>query len=572
MLRKKNKNMEKKPMRRRAPVALALAFAMVFTLVLSDCVQPSVYGMGSALAATGVDRNGNKVYCGKTEHQHSEACYTTRRTLICGQEETGHHHTEECYTEQTTVICGQTEHAAHHHTEECYSDQRTLICGQTEHAAHHHTDACYIETRTQICDNTDPDHVHTEECYRIDRVRNCGLEETEGHTHTDDCYRTDRVRTCGLEETEGHTHTAECFLTERVLTCGKEEREGHIHSDACWKTERVLSCGLQEHTHTLECYSDRSAVETEVDWRASVSRAMVTGRWDRDLVAVARTQIGYNESSRNYIVRNGVKHGYTRYGDWIDNEESVVYGAWCASFVAFCIHYAGIRGVPLSSNCAAWVNKLIDAGMYYDYGEIEPRMGDLMFIYSGSEKDRQTRNAIHMGIVAEITDHSIVTIEGNVGPVSWREYEIGETDQILGFARLPDNPKYRSIEGSRGRITYSGVLPDGAQAIVRPLTSEEIKQCELPEGRVLFAFETQYLVDGKEVKPGVAVNVRIETGRLPEGALQIFHVRVNDKGKVVEKWPVEDLQFFDDGLSYTTFTLSRCVAVLTEPESAEAEA
>ena len=267
---------------------------MILSLLLSSLLRPPVY------AAGGVDKNGNKVYCGKTEHQHTDACYTTQRKLICGQEETGHRHTDACYTEKTTVICGQIEQEAHHHTEECFKEKTTLIC-------------------------TDPDHEHTEAC-----------------------YKTERVLGCGREETEGHTHTADCFRTETVLSCGKEEKEGHIHSETCWKEEKVLSCGLKEHKHTLECYSDRSAVETEADWRASVSPAMITGQWDRDLIAVAKTQIGYRESSRNYIVLDGVKHGYTRYGDWIDNSEAVVYGEWCASFVAFCIYYARITSVPYS--------------------------------------------------------------------------------------------------------------------------------------------------------------------------------------------------------------------------------
>ena len=537
---------------------------MVLSLLTSGAVQPVAYGAE--------DADGREIFCGIEAHQHDDDCYTTRRTLICGQEETGHRHTDSCYTETTTLICGQEECAPHHHTEECWGEREVLICSQEECAPHHHTDECWTENRVLTCTDTDPEHVHTDDCYTTERVLSCGQEETEGHTHTADCYTTETALICGKEETDGHTHTDECRLTERVLSCGQEEREGHIHSEDCWMTEEVLICGKQEHTHTLECYSDRSAVETEADWRASVSGTMMTGRWDRDLVAVARTQIGYCESSRNYIVRNGVKHGYTRYGDWIDDAEEVVYGPWCASFAAFCIYYAGIQNVPISANCAVWVSKLIDAGMYYKYGAYEPRPGDLMFLYSGEEKDKETFNAAHVGIVAQVNEKTIVTIEGNVGPVSWREYEYEKTNQILGFARLPDNPKYRSIEGSRGRITYSGVLPDGAQAVVRPLTSEEVKQCELPDGRVLFAFETQYLVDGKEVKPGVAVNVRIETGSLPEGTLQIFHVRVNDDGKVIEKWPVEDLQIFDNALSYTTFTLSRCVAILTEPEDADSKA
>ncbi len=547
--------------RRRASVALLLAFSMLFSLLLGTALQSPVF-------AALYDEDGDEVFCGQVAHKHGEACYTTKRTLICGQEETGHHHSDACYTEKTSLICGEIEREEHHHSDACWSERQVLACGKTECAPHHHSDACMVEKTVQVCTETDPEHVHGEECYTTQTVIGCGLEETDGHSHLADCYTTESFLSCGLEETDGHTHTDACYLTERVLSCGKEEKEGHIHSDACWKEERILSCGLSEHEHTLECYSDRSAVENEADWRASVSGAMITGRWDKDLIAVARTQIGYTPNTRNYIVYRGNKFYYTRYGDWIDDSEYVVYGDWCASFVAFCMYYAGIRNVPYNSNCAIWVEKLIDADMYFDYDQIEPRPGDLMFIYSGREEDAKAHKAIHMGIVAEVTDHSIITIEGNVGSVSWREYQVDETNQILGFGRLPENPKYRSITGSLGRITYSGVLPEGAQAVVQPFPAEDLENYDkLPEGRVLFAFETKYLVDGQERKPGAAVQVRIETGKLPEGEIEVYHIRQDDKGVVTEFWPVEALEIEDDALSYITFTLSRCVAVVTEPES-----
>ena len=543
--------------KKRARLAFALALAMTLSLFTSGLVQPS--------ASAAVDENGREVFCGKKAHQHTDACYTTVRTLICGEEEVGHHHTDECYTEVEKLVCGQSECPPHHHTDECWSDVSTLICGETERPAHHHSDECYTERSVLICTNEDPEHVHTEECYTVEKVLNCGKEETEGHAHTDACYRVDRVLSCGKEETEGHTHTAECYQTERVLSCGREENDGHIHSEACWKEERVLSCGMQEHTHTWECYSDRSAVETEADWRASVSGAMISGRWDMDLVAVARTQIGYCESSRNFIVRNGVQRGYTRYGDWFDDSEAIVYGNWCASFVAFCMYYARIRNVPSSANCAVWVEKLIDAGMYYDYGEIEPRPGDLMFLYSGKEADAEAHKATHMGIVAEVREGGIVTIEGNVGPVSWREYEYDKTNQILGFGRLPENPDYITIPGDRGRISFSGTLPKDAVIKIVPIPAEELAKYDLPEGRVFFAFEAKVFVDGEPVRTRVAVNVKVEAPGVPQEGLQVIHVRENDQGGIVEKWPVELLTVSGDTVSYYEFSLARIIAVAPEP-------
>ena len=493
-------------------LATVLAFALIFPLFASGLMLPS--------ARAAVDAEGREVFCGMEEHQHGDECYTTVRSLVCGQEETGHRHSDACYTERETLVCGLEECEAHTHGEECYAEISSLVC-----------------------DNTDPEHTHTAECYQKARVLVCGLKETEGHRHTDECRK-----------------------TERVLSCGQEEREGHIHSESCWREERVLSCGKAEHTHVLECYSDPSAVETDADWKASVSGAMITGRWDQDLVAVAKTQIGVGESTRNFIVRNGVVQGYTRYGDFMGSSEAVVYGPWCASFVIFCMYYARIKGVPTSANCATWVKQLMEEGLYFEYGEAEPKPGDLMFLYSGTEADAAAHKATHVGIVVEPKENGIVTIEGNVGPVSWREYEYDRTNQILGFGRLPDNPNYITLPGDRGRISFSGVLPENAEIRIRPLSEEEYAGYKLPEGRVYFAFETKVFVDGKEQKTGVAVHVEIEAPGVPQEGLQVFHVRENPQGGIVERWPVELLNVSGDTVSYTEFSLARIIAVAPEPE------
>ena len=425
---------------------------------------------------------------------------------------------------------------------------------------HSGTLSCAAETdengRTCYCGHVA--HKHTEDCYTVQRRLVCGREECEGHTHTEDCYAEQSTLVCTNTDPE-HVHTEDCYLTERVLICGLEEQEGHVHSDECWVEEEVLSCGVEEHEHTLECYSDRSAVETEADWRASVSPALITGRWDLDLVAVARTQIGYNESSRNYIVLDGVVHGYTRYGDWIDNSDYVVYGPWCASFVAFCMYYANIRNVPVSSNCATWVQKLIDVGMYYDYGEIEPRAGDLVFFYSGRENDAEAHRATHMGIVAVAKEDGLITIEGNVGPVSWREYEYDKNVHVLGFGRLPDNPDYRSVTDSTGRVRISGVLPANLTVKVIDLSAGELEKCGFRSEQAVCAYEISLRLNGEEYKPKGALYVEIRPGSLPGEKLEVIHFRADDAGKLVEYWPVEQLTVGRSSFSYLAFRLSRCV-------------
>ncbi|MCD8022017.1 MAG: hypothetical protein LUF30_03255, partial [Lachnospiraceae bacterium] len=201
------------------------------------------------------------------------------------------------------TYCGKEEHQ---HDESCY--EKVLICGLEEGegtSGHTHTDECYETSTTLVCD----------------------LEESEGHTHTDACYTT--TLTCGLEESEGHTHTVACYETEQVLICDLEEAEaetGHVHTDACY--EEQLVCGLEEHTHTVECLIDETAdVETASDWEATIPTTL-SGTWAEDLVAVAKSQIGYTESTANFkLDEDGeTRKGDTRVGAWAGNSN----GDWAA--------------------------------------------------------------------------------------------------------------------------------------------------------------------------------------------------------------------------------------------------
>lgn len=179
------------------------------------------------------------------------------------------------------------------------------------------------------------EHKHTADCYK--KVLICGKEETdgsEGHTHTDACYKEEKKLTCDKEEhkhnadcydeegnlicdKEEHTHSEDCYTTEKKLICGKEESKpvkAHHHTDACYKKELV--CKLKEHTHTASCYSNENAdVEDKSDWEATIPT--LSGNWAEDIVSVAESQIGYEESTANFKLADDgeARKGYTRYGD-----------------------------------------------------------------------------------------------------------------------------------------------------------------------------------------------------------------------------------------------------------------
>lgn len=114
----------------------------------------------------------------------------------------------------------------------------------------------------------------------------------------------------------------------------------HHHTDACY--EEVLTCPLPEHHHTVACLSDTSAdVETPEEWQAANAEAVMTGNWDEDLLSVAKTQLGYEQSEKNFEIdpADGVTlRYYSRYGQSYGN----AYGEWDVMFLAYCLKYAEI--------------------------------------------------------------------------------------------------------------------------------------------------------------------------------------------------------------------------------------
>ena len=371
----------------------------------------------------------------------------TKREFQCpyaqeGAEPVAHKHNDDCY-ENGVLICTLPERELHTHTDECYREEKVLVCGQEEGEG----------------------HVHDESCYTEETVNVCGLEESEGHYHDESCYDEEGNLICTRPEGEGHTHTDECFETRRVLSCGKEEGEGaHTHTDACYEIQKVLICDKEEvtteHVHTADCFkvvdmspeeiraktmselpeSDMTAdVESAADWESRFSSVTLSGDWDKDLLKIAETQLGYTESQRNFDVvpdEEGEGYtikGYTRYGDWY----GIPYGDWCAMFISFCLNYADIPETAIPYDCATttWIKSLSERGMYADASDYTPKPGDLIFFDWEGDKLSD-----HVGIVWAVNPNSITTIEGNhTASVEFFDYD-RDDGHIQGYGILPKNP------------------------------------------------------------------------------------------------------------------------------------
>lgn len=121
-----------------------------------------------------------------------------------------HHHTEECYDSEGSLICGQADFVVHTHDEKCYDKDGTLVCKLPEIQAHEHTDSCYEEQRNLICEMQE--HVHEDNCYQIQKELICG-ETAVLHTHDELCYEESGALICGMLQVTRHEHGEGCFKT-----------------------------------------------------------------------------------------------------------------------------------------------------------------------------------------------------------------------------------------------------------------------------------------------------------------------------------------------------------------------
>lgn len=303
--------------------AFVLALAMITTLF----VNWQLHGVGISMTA--------QYQCGEEEHTHTADCYT--KVLTCGYEEGELENADEvaaaAATSQPTVeaepaplsLEPQIEFVPHEHTDDCYTEVQTLTCMEEEHV---HGDDCFDpEDGSLICDKFE--HTHDESCYTTEYELTCGLEEGE---------LVEQV----VEPTQSAELAAMAVAEPVALepTVDTVEPIYHHHTDACY--EEVLTCPLPEHHHTVACLSDTSAdLETPEEWQAANADAVITGEWNEDLLSVAKTQLGYEQSEKNFEIdpADGVTlRYYSRYGQSYGN----AYGEWDVMFLAYCLKYAEI--------------------------------------------------------------------------------------------------------------------------------------------------------------------------------------------------------------------------------------
>ena len=138
-----------------------------------------------------------------------------------------------------------------------------------------------------------------------------------------------------------------------------------------------------------------------------------------DIVTIALAEVGYREKASNTSLddktANAGAANWTKYardlaaaGYYNGNKNGY---AWCDVFVDWCFFkaYGAVEGQriqcqsgPLGAGC------IFSAQYYQQKGRYDrnPKVGDQVFFQSGGEIG-------HTGIVVEVTDSTIVTVEGN---------------------------------------------------------------------------------------------------------------------------------------------------------------
>ena len=103
-------------------------------------------------------------------------------------------------------------------------------------------------------------------------------------------------------------------------------------------------------------------------------------------------------------------------------------------FLTFCLHYAGVEGVPPDRDCGGWVTSWADA--FEPAQSHTPAVGDLVLF----DRDGDG-TADRAGLVAQITDSGFTAMEGDAEDAV-RLLTYGADDPgILGYINLPEGPK-----------------------------------------------------------------------------------------------------------------------------------
>lgn len=157
----------------------------------------------------------------------------------------------------------------------------------------------------------------------------------------------------------------------------------------------------------------------------NLKNVKLSGNQRRDIVNVAKSQIGYQEGNNSSQIAGTVQgsNNYTEYGRWYtyhkDDSYNFIDAQWCAMFVSWCAYNAGIPQsiVPCYQYTEDLVRPFKNQGRAYRWSQVQsgaysPKEGDIVFFLSSSGA-ANGRTVNHVGIVSGWDGRTLYTIEGN---------------------------------------------------------------------------------------------------------------------------------------------------------------
>ncbi len=208
---------------------------------------------------------------------------------------------------------------------------------------------------------------------------------------------------------------------------------------------------------------DAADAQAQADqaWLDLAAAVTLTNDWRNDLVAVAASQIGYQESASNAVTdETGETRGYTLYGNLLGDP----FMPWDVAFAAFCVAQSGVTDAPTAGDAQSWLAAAQSRGMFYAASGYSPLPGDLVFL------DTNADGAADRVEIVETAPNGgqFSAVAGDADGAVSRVARATDDTAILGY----ENPETTLTDAETG-VSVTGVLPAAAVLSVTPISSKD---------------------------------------------------------------------------------------------------
>lgn len=277
----------------------------------------------------------------------------------------------------------------------------------------------------------------------------------------------------GHRALQGFSRLESAVMAESVKSIGQWAFQNcELLEEVSLPKDIKLESGAFNNTPAEE---DISAIESD-DYSHSVyfyrlCGTRPTGRMREDMIAFAKSQIGYHEgnSDRDYAGKNTRGNGdYSEYGRYLQSSGN----PWCSEFASWCVRMSGLPKQILKSSRGANAGTLTDdtPSHYYRWREMSfaggsytPQKGDIILWAWDMDNHQYDESLGHTSIFNRAVDNgstiTIYTVEGNNGgSVTEDTFIVRKSDGVLtkGRGRLYYlvAPDYENADIETHQVTF----------------------------------------------------------------------------------------------------------------------